>query len=372
MGKLLKVLVVFIFLFSILAFVMGVMNFNKRELLIGRTHRLEEEVKALAVLVEAEDPAAEGVPDHPEWDVDDVTDRPNDNPQLSSFWGDYDDALEASSPLFSLRGKDEQLAQYYKLDAEGNVVKGVNGQPNTNGKMDALLLDLRSHAKKQLERLLATREQLRNTREKLEEVAELLNGEKRARRDNLAEITRQRGTISDLQDTVTRKDGDIARLNREKSDLNDEITSLNDQIVERDQSIEDLNAQVQRLRADIKRLTYDNAAPNSGVASKGDSDAAPNDAFVPGVKGTVVGVDKDLSFVIVRLAPEAVREIVPADGRPFAPVEMMVRRKGADGAERIVTRIRIVNPPNAKNLAVADNVYGWEQVPVEVGDDVVY
>jgi hypothetical protein len=79
-------------------------------------------------------------------------------------------------------------------------------------------------------------------------------------------------------------------------------------------------------------------------------------------------VDRELAFVLVKLTPEASQEIT-AGG--FAPVEMMVHRKTAEG-DQIVTRLRIANPPNKENLVIADNLYGWEQVPVEAGDIVVY
>ena len=80
MGKLLKVLTIFVFLFSVAAFVLGVLNFNKRELLIGRTNMLEQYVTRLAATIETEQPEFDGTPDHTEWDVDEVTDRVNDDP----------------------------------------------------------------------------------------------------------------------------------------------------------------------------------------------------------------------------------------------------------------------------------------------------
>ena len=76
--------------------------------------------------------------------------------------------------------------------------------------------------------------------------------------------------------------------------------------------------------------------------------------------------------MIVELTPEAAKEIIP-NGEFPAPVEMMVRRKLADGTDIIVTRIRIIAPPNNENLAIADNVYGWQQTDtVEVDDEVIY
>ena len=374
MGKLLKVLVVVIFVLALAAFWMGFQNFGKRELLIGRTRALEDFAKKIVTTIEASEPEDAPVVNHPEWDVDDVTDRPNDNPQMSSFWESYEDRLEGSAPTMSFRGKDSQLAAYYKM-SNGKVETDVQGRPKTDGKgtMNELLEDAFQKAKDQTARLLATREQMKSVREKFEDVIEMLNEEKKLRRTQMAEVVRARQLAEEKENQFIAKEGEVARLNREKDDLNDEISSLNDQIAERDQSIADLKSQIERLRSDITKITFDSSSGGGATtASAKRGDEPTKDAWTPGVKGKVVKVDGELSFVVVGLSPEAAAEIRPEEGQTFAPVEMMVRRKGADGNDRIVTRIRIVNPPNSDNLAIADNMYGWEQVPVEVGDDVVY
>lgn len=374
MGKLLKVLVILIFILTLPVFWFGLKNFGKRELLIGRTHALEDFAKKIVTTIEATEPEEGGVVNHPEWDVDDVTDRPNDNPRMSSYWDSYDDKLEASAPTMSFRGKDAQLAAYYRTDASGAVVKDGQGRPSTEGKgtMNALLEEAFQGAKSQNSRLVATREQLKAVREQFEEVIDALNEQKKLRRDNLAELARARRTAQEKEDAFTARERDISRLNREKNDLEDTIASLNDTIAERDQTIADLKSNIERLRSDITKLTFDNSPGAGAAASVKRNDEPTKDAWTPGVKGKVVKVDGELSFVVVSLTPEAAAEIRPAEGQGFAPVEMMVRRPAEDGSVRIVTRLRIVNPPNGDNLAIADNIYGWEQLPVEVGDDVVY
>ena len=56
----------------------------------------------------------------------------------------------------------------------------------------------------------------------------------------------------------------------------------------------------------------------------------------------------------------------------FQPVELMVHRKSAEGEDVIVTRIRLINPPSDDGLTIGENMYGWEQIPVEPGDAVIY
>ena len=198
MGKLLKVLTIFVFLFSVAAFVLGVLNFNKRELLIGRTNMLEQYVTRLAATIETEQPEFDGTPDHTEWDVDEVTDRVNDDPEMSEFWNTYSNALETSGTVFvnlGTRQNKDILATYYHMvkNEKGELVidRDMQGAPvvEGSGTMHDLLEDTLARADAQIKRLNTTRQQLITLRMQLDEVAGLLNDEKQQRRANLATIT---------------------------------------------------------------------------------------------------------------------------------------------------------------------------------------
>ncbi len=375
MGTALKILTIFVFILSVLAFVLGLANFNKRELLIGRTHLLEDSVIKLANTLETAEPEFDGVPSHIDWDIEEPTDRPADDPETDEFWSTYEDKLEASSDSYlNLRAKEQQLASYYKIGADGKPIKDpVRGGYVTTGAgtMSELLDGTINRAKEQLALLNKTRNQLSELRKKLDEVAEMLNEQKRLRRENLATITAKNGEIQTLNDTVAQKDTEIARLNREKDELNDQIASLNETIAKKDQDIQDFTTENARLKEEVKKLTIDNGSGlkrNSvgGGAASGDAVVA----LKPGLKGKVKKANPEYGFIIVEFTPEASQELLA--GGAFQPVEMMVYRKGADGADQIVTRIRVTNPPNDKNVAIADNMYGWEQTPVQTGDDVIY
>ena len=142
MGKLLKILTIFVFLFSVAAFVLGVLNFNKRELLIGRTNMLEQYVTKLAATIETEQPEFDGTPDHTEWDVDEVTDRVNDDPEMSEFWNTYSNALETSGTVFvnlGTRQNKDILATYYHMvpnpekPGEMMIDRDMQGAPVVEG-----------------------------------------------------------------------------------------------------------------------------------------------------------------------------------------------------------------------------------------------
>ena len=376
MGKLLKVLTIFVFLFSVAAFVLGVLNFNKRELLIGRTNMLEQYVTKLAATIETEQPEFDGTPDHTEWDVDEVTDRVNDDPEMSEFWNTYSNALETSGTTFvnlGTRQNKDILATYYHMvpnpekPGEMMIDRDMQGAPVVEGEgtMHNLLEDTLARADAQIKRLNTTRQQLITLRMQLDEVAGLLNEEKQQRRANLATITQLNKKIEELENIIVQKDNEIARLEREKAELNDQIAMLNDQIAEKDQQIQEQETQIARLKEEIARLratvTEDPVGRGLALAQL---------SLTPGVKGKIREVNREYAFVIVELTEEAKAEVMP-EGE-FQPVELMVHRKGADGEDIIVTRIRLINPPSDDRLTIGENMYGWEQIPVEPGDAVIY
>ncbi len=370
MGKLLKVLTVFILLLSILAFVMGLSNFAKREVLIGRTHVLEEKIIQLSLTLEEKEPTFDGVPSHPERDIDEVTARPLDMPNKTDFWGDYSDALEVlSTPTLNLNtdASRMQLRTYYLLDAEGKIVRDFQKRPKTTGAntMDELLGKVLERASAQLKRLNSTRTQLTKVRQELESVIELLNTEKKDRRLNLGTIAQLQTKISELETEIERQKSEMARLEREKSELNDTINELRATVAKKDEEIVAYDNRVKRLEEQIKILSIQNTTPGG----QNPLEQKREIQLTAGVKGSVAHIDPEWAYVLVKLTPEAAAEITA--GGTFSPVEMMVHRKTPAG-EVIVTRLRITNPPNKDNIVIADNMYGWEQVPIEAGDIVIY
>lgn len=432
MGTLLKVLTVFILLLSIFALVLGIANFNKREQLIGRTHELESSIIALANFIEDRLPGqagrAGGASDeddeddedeeeetvapapaedveHVAWDVDKVDSEPNDAPAMCDFWETYPDRLEHTDYQtinLGTRERKDQLKTYFAFgwvdkqnpkakptppwgplhepnketerrvlreDSFHNPITAVDQSDVRNWTMHNLLKDMQEKAKYQLAELGATRNQLRVVRETLEEVAGLLNEEKKQRRENLQEIVKLNKKIDELNGIITQKDLEIARLEREKSELQDRITALEAELAKKDQDLQEANTLIEQQREQIRRLTLELTDVRGPGGGSGYAKAVK---LSPGPKGKIAKVNAEEAFVIVELTPEAAKEIIP-EGEFPAPVEMMVHRKLDDGTDVIVTRIRIIAPPNAENLAIADCMYGWQQTDtIEVGDEVIY
>lgn len=370
MGKLLKVLTVIILLLSVAAFIMGLSNFKKRELLIGRTHALEEKIIQISMTLEEKEPAFDGSSNYPERDIDEVSGRQLESPNRSDFWNNYNEALElVGASTVDLRGDTSrsQLRTYYQLDNEGNVVLDLQNRPQTKGAgtMDELLSKVLDRAGAQLRRLNATRTQLTDVRQELVNVIGLLNEEKRLRRGNLGTIVEREQEINQLNAKVRDLDSQISRLEREKSELNDSINELRATIAVKDEQLVSYDAQVKRLDEEIKRLTITRGT--GGEKVNGSVKGAVQ--LTAGIKGSVAHVNEEWAYVLVKLTADAVAEITA--GGTFSPVEMMVHRRTSEG-EVIVTRLRIINPPNKDNVVIADNMYGWEQMPVETGDVVIY
>lgn len=386
MGKVLKVLTVIVFLLSIVAFVLGMLNFNKRKLLVDRTHELESSVIKLASTLEAEDPKNEEVHNSPEYDEDEVSEMPNDDPKMSEFWDDYRYELEqVDSPKMNLNNEESRftLRQYYfkatpenpnKFDKNGEPQKDSLGNLKIDGEgtMKNLLNQVQDRANKQSQVLGDTRKQLKVLREELEKVILLLNEEKKNHRNSKATISSLNKKIADLEVQIEGLNKKIAQLEREKLELNDKISSLESELAQKNEEISSQASEISTLKEEIKRLSSIDAI---GAISADGEKVVSKIILSPGKKGEIVGVKREFNFVVVQLTDETMKELLGDDlSGEFVPIEVMVIREGYNGvAGNIVTRIRINRiSRDGTNLGYADNLYGWEQIPVEKGDIVIY
>ena len=128
MGKLVRVLVVVCLLLSIGALVLGIQLFGKRELLKGRTQKLETAIIQLGALIEDEAPRGDSGAQYPERDISPTTLDFLDNPEFSTFWSSYSNSYEtADVPTMNIKRRENELATYYKRTAEGKITKDARG-----------------------------------------------------------------------------------------------------------------------------------------------------------------------------------------------------------------------------------------------------
>ncbi len=382
MGKVLRILVVLMFLLGIGALVLSLMNFQKRELLIGRTHLLEEGYIQLAKTIESKDMPEVPQPSLPALDVSPVTAREMDNPEVSEFWDDYKHNLETPAtqiPMLDLGTSDNrlQLRQLYKIGADGKPeIDPLTGRPAQKGAgtMADLMDSTLKRAMAQSSLLGTTRAELKKVREELAKTIEIANAVKKDGRKDKRTIETLNETISKLQEEKRQLTSKVSSLESQIDDLNAEIAEAkleNDKLVE---NISDLERQVKKLNDDIVKLTARTAAVPTAAVQGGAVAANMEGKLTPGTCGAIVGGSDEWKFVVVRLEDSFLNELVgPERDQPMPQVELMVRRPGLEGPSGdFVTRIRLRQIIREKNLVIADILSSWQQAPIASGDVVYY
>ena len=379
MGTVLKVLVIVILVLSGAALFLAVDLYGKRELLINRTHLLEEQFRKVAKTIEAAEPQDAVQPNYVAKDVSPVTSKEMDNPERSPFWNTYLYKLETPNlPSMNLDSDklQLQLRHYYQTtkDANGKDVKvkdPVNpGIYSTKGPgtMQELLDQVLERATKQNATLNKTRVELAKVREELGTTIEDYNKIKQDGRADKKTIDDKNKEIDKLKEDIRNLERKVSGLEEDKKNLTAEVAELKKDNENKQALVDDLTKQVKERDATIKKMMGDNGkAPNP---------TAPTEAFQggPGDKGKIVAVDEKLKFVVVDLSDKAMTELVGEQrDRPMPQIELLVRRPGfKSAAGEFITRIKFRQVLRQKNLEVADILIDSQQAPVEVNDVVFF
>lgn len=381
MGKLLRVLVVVILVLGGLALTMSILLFGRRELLIGRTWTLEEQLIRIAKTIEAQDPADQPQLGLPGRDVSPVTSRELDNPELSTFWDTYVHKLEQDNlPTIDIGTQEKrlQLRSFYQYQAgpDGKlrkVIDPLSGKPSTKGvgTMSELLEQVFERAKAQNALLNRVRAELKKVRGELADAITELNAVKKQGRTDKKIIDGLRADVARLEDEKRMLERKIERLEQEKKDLTAELAEAKAEIAKQAEEIESLKKTVGTMDKEIRRLLGIINKPVVGVDGQPSS---LNLKLSPGDKGRVVSADGQLKFVVIELSDAFMIEMLgPGRDGPLPQIEMMVRRPGMKSAAgEFVSRIRLKQVIRDQNLIVADTLIDWEQVPLEKGDVVFF
>lgn len=389
MAKFLRVLVVLIFILSAAALTLGIMLFAKREILKGRTYKLEEGLIRLARTLEAEPPQEpETPPAYPARDVSGVSAEIIDNPTTSPFWNSYKQELESlDQPLVDLNPRRRELMSYYKID---QATSKPERHPLTNlkisdgpGTTQAVIDYAIERASEQYNILTETRQQLQTTRAELVETIRDLNQQKQTLRERLVHIVQL--------------NNEIAQLNRTIEGLRRELQQANDQIAEQKLRITDLEAEIQRLEEEndgLKIKTEEQTEiikelrgriddilngpqidPTMGTGGGGTVTTERIRGKIPaGIKGRVVSVDQKHLFVVMEVEPAFVEDVFGAlqDGS-FPMVDLLIQRETPDSEKsRFITKVRLTQIKKDKNLAIGDILPDWQQGPINEGDIVFF
>jgi uncharacterized protein YoxC len=382
MGTVLRVFVIIILILSGAALFLAVQLYNKRELLINRTHLLEEHFRKFVKTIEEKDPPADApAPTFTSKDVAPVTSTLVESPEKSEFWKSYPYKLEfTTQPAMNWDSTDKQLQirQYYRTEKtpEGKIRRVphpvnagaycVDGPGTMQEMMDALL----DRATKQNATLNRTRQELQKLREELNTTIEQHNQLKQDGRADKKTIDEKNKEIERLNEEIRNLHRKIEGLEEEKRVLTAEVAELKVEIQKQKGTIEELEKSIKDLKTEIKRLT-DLVRKPQGVER---DPTAKDYKGVPGVKGKISAVDDKLKFVVIELSQDAMTELVGEDRKlPMPQIELMVRRPGFKSATgEFITRIKCRQVLRQNNLVVADILIDWQQSPVQVNDEVFY
>jgi hypothetical protein len=381
MGKLLRILVILLLLLSIGALTLGAMLFLKREILKGRTQKLENTLVALGATLERDAATVPVKPEYPARDISPVTSEILDTPELSAFWDKYRHELELTDlPTMDLNKRRLELMTYFKVDMiSGRVERDpATGYKVTrgDGTMQAVLDDVLGKAEEQLNRLNTTRQQLKDLRIELVATINELNELKRGHRLSLQKIEELEARIRDLESQIEKLNNRIARLEDEKRALEDQISELQRNIALLEETIVGKDAEIAQLNDEITRLKgiIDEDRPKPPPGGEGVPHAV--DVRVePGEKGTVIGVNMRYNFVALRLSDAFLNEVLPEDAGAVPAVELMVKRQIPGREDKFIAKIRLTQIKRSEKLGVADVLPDWlpdPNDPPRKGDVIFY
>ena len=382
MGKLLRVLIIIIFLLGAASLTLAYLLFEKRLEFKGRLDIWETMLPKIAAWFAQDNPPDTPTPQWEARDIDDVTSRVIATPNRSMFWDGYKYPLEmdgASDTLMSLTGDNftRQFRSLYLMedDANGNparVKDDIRGGYKTTGPgtMQQLLDDIRARAQAQYTTLVNTRAQLTALRKEYQDTVNNLNNVK-------AQGRRDKQTIDNLNERINRLEDEKTALERRIRELDATIVELNNEIKEKKEEIawwedefnklklttEQYAERIKVLEKIIRDTDPRGRDPGSGIFD----DEELRKLIDAGDKGTVVGVES--TFVILKLDESFTQLIGEKFSDRLPSVPLYIRRPGFQSPSgELITRVRIRQVVREKNLYVADILTDWTQSPPEVGD----
>ena len=276
MAKLLKPMVIVLLILSIASLVLGIMLFNEREVIKGRTQRLENAVAEFARSLH------------------------------------YDDLDQ------------QALMDYERMSAQLNRVN--------------------VHAALTWQDLMDTRTDLENTRLDLEQTREELRVTQ-----NRLEAAEQR--IVRLEDDLAERTAELARANQQISDLERDKANLQSRL-------DDMELQIAELEEEKLELA-ETIADQQALIEEYEAELFADDDAIgtpPGLAGRILVVNPDWNFVILNVGRQQGLSL---------NTEMLVHRE-----ESLVGRVRVSDVKD--EVAVAEILEDWQQVPLREGDHVLF
>jgi len=286
-----KIAVITLVVLNGTALIFGILLFQQRETLKGRTQKLEGTIKQIAATIEA---------------------------------GDATDV---------------------KMVIADNQLKTYKQKPGGPPAMDAPLNQLTVAAQNQLARLNGTRTVLAETKTTLAKTEEELKTTQNDLTTAKGEIVKLNETVASKNTIIEEKEVSIKNLTREKSELAKAAEELRTQIEDLETQNRDLTDQVAEFEEKVK--TMETAAGPDGKA-----------ILPKGQQGMVKYVNPYWNFLIIEIAPNSLKHVSPN-------LELLIHRD-----DLLVGKVRV--DAIVDNMAIAEIMNDWEQIPPQKGDYVIY
>ena len=233
-----------------------------------------------------------------------------------------------------------------KLTLPDDQLKTYHAKPGGPPTMDSPLNQMVNAAQNQLTRLNHIRVELTDTKTILANTRETLTIISNDLATAQGTIKEQNATIEARNATISEKEVAIQKLEKDKIDLRAKA--------------ETLKQQTEDLEAENRDLTDANAVLQAKVVEL-DKMVNPElrKAAIPrGQLGIVAYVNPEWNFVIVSMTPKNAKMMMPN-------LDLLIHR-----ADRLVGKVRVQTVVD--NLAVAEIMNDWQQMPCEKGDYVMY
>ena len=345
---------------------------GKRTELTDRNRMQEDYIVKIARTVEKVEPAKDASFEIKK-DVSPVEAKLVDIPDTENVLEDYAASLEqVNLDTFNWDNHNDrtQLRTVYVLDEEGKpVMDGTEPLKRGKGTEDEILNILFEAAKKQQSCLNTTRAALTTLRGKLEGTVKELNDLKPIARQDKVTIVEKNEKITKLEGEKADLEGQIVKKNNQIEELNGEVTSLKDEVATAKDETEAAKEEVakqSKLIEQLKKLLQEAIQTQSGKSAAGTAVSS----ISAGDKGTVIDVNNELMFAIVKFSDDAIVEMKGNNrDRPLPAIEFGVKRKGFNGkAGEFVGRLKLRQEVRGKNYVICDILGAWEQTKMEKGD----
>lgn len=309
MGKLLRVLVVLLFLLGIGALFLGIQLFQKREALKGHVQDIAQKVVDLSANIEAEQ-------------ADDLT--KTENPKMNE---------QVTLPqLLKYKLEPQEVVDTNKPAIMADTMKLLIGK-------SAVQLSRLNDTRAALGQKLQEIELATNKIAAIEADVVKLEGEKKQLQESAVTLEKD---VAERKTKITELDAKIEEAVTKSTDLQEKVAKMQENLADRDEEIKTLNAIIEKFK--------ERPGGTNKTHTVGDTQ--------PGGKGSLVLVNKNWNFVVIAASDNAAL---------YVGLELTVHR-----GDKWIGKVKVSDVNEQYHLAIADLIMDMKQDDPEVGDNVFY